>query len=1069
MIRPLKLDRVKAGQSAEELFIERYDRMLSWALQLTGHDRELAEDLLHDLFIQFTLNVIDPQTIGNLDGYLYIMLKNLHLAHQRRAGRNRLVQLPVVEYDSAEIGLGAIDLRDQLAAQDDLRRVCQYACARKETAKIASVLILRFFHGYYPEEITRVARSPRAAVDKWLKLARGEARASFEEKGKLAFIVRTEMPGEPPEISNNEHKQTPEDFLETLRDTIFRSRRGECFGLKELEFLYNGGAQSAINCPQFAHIVSCRDCLDAVNGLLGLPRLAERSATETLVRDSRKKGGDGEGKGGGSGKGGGTGGGVTDKILNKLRRKAKDTFVHKPQELCVAVNGYALGSHLVTAERSELNLVVERAEQISFVEVYSEQKIRLLLHNIEELPPAGPGERTALVKLSDDRLLELTLRFTSPSPTIQVVYLDPSFHAVEELWDEEIEVAVNTNQDSDGGRVKKEAKAEGRPTTSPLLSLNLDGDETPASETVLTTFLFSLLKSLANLWKGISNFGFWLKPETVAVVLTSVILVAGIAYLNWNNSPTTLPTASAPEILRQATASEQALAARQDLVLRRTISLEERNLGNGEVRSRQRIEIWQSAAKGVTARRLFDDQGRLVAGEFTTANGASTVYRKRKLSGARKNAAEEPQTVVSNQLLAINNPDAVWQLSPSAKDFAALVGQTDDVQLEDKDNRYFVSYERRDHTAPGLIKADLVLSKSDLHPMEQTLLVRVSQGAPKGPNAADDELIEYRFVETAFEQRSPGTVPPSVFEPDLELLVPATTIVTQKTEKEALENPSTPSLTTTSDPATKPAAIATADLEVEVLRLLNQAGADIDDQTNVTRTSDGKLQVTGLVDSKERKNEVLRALEPVAKNPALLIKVETYSEAAARQKQTGGGSTTVERIEVNKSRIGVFDDVSRHLGNTDEEAVRRFSAQILNRSRQIMSTAGTLKKLAGRFSNDDLASMSPEARSKWLSVIRAHARTCEQETRKLRQELQAVFFQGASGNSGGGDIAIDTDAELQQAAVRLFNEAAANDRVIRSAFTISAGGPADSSIKTQQFLRALTAAENLAASLQRVK
>lgn len=141
--------------------MERYERMLAWSLQLTSYDRELAEDLLHDLFIQFTVRGPDPDLIENLDGYLYVTLRNLHIAGQRRAYRNRLVQLSVIEYDSALLGLSTIDFRDQLVAQDDLRRVCLYACSRKENAKIASILILRFFHGYYPDEIIQVAGSPR--------------------------------------------------------------------------------------------------------------------------------------------------------------------------------------------------------------------------------------------------------------------------------------------------------------------------------------------------------------------------------------------------------------------------------------------------------------------------------------------------------------------------------------------------------------------------------------------------------------------------------------------------------------------------------------------------------------------------------------------------------------------------------------------------------------------------------------------------------------------------------------------------------------------------------------------
>lgn len=408
----------------ETLFIERYDRIFAWSLQLTDYDRDVAEDLLHDLFIQFVLNGPDPSSIENLDGYLYVTLRNLHLAQRRRSNRNRLVQLSIIEYDSAEIGLSTIDFRDQLAAQEELRRVCVYACARKETAKIASVLILRFFHGYYPDEITQIAGSPRSAIDKWLRLARIEAKASLDKNNDLKFIDRPDFA----EVSRVEYAHQPEGILQELRETIFRSRQSECLDQKLLNALYLRSEMLPINCAVLAHIVSCPVCLDSVNHLLGLELLAERRATETLTRDKGKK--DDPDKGGNGGDSG-TGGGMSNSVLGTLRRRVKDTFVHKPQELCVAVNGYALGSHRVTAKRSELNLVVERDDKIDFVEVYSEQKVRLLMHNIENLPPVGPGERSARVRLSDGRELELSLRFTSPSPTIQVIYFNPTFNLAE--------------------------------------------------------------------------------------------------------------------------------------------------------------------------------------------------------------------------------------------------------------------------------------------------------------------------------------------------------------------------------------------------------------------------------------------------------------------------------------------------------------------------------------------------------------------------------------------------------------------------------------------------------------
>ena len=60
--------------------------------------------------------------IRGSDGYLYGMLRKLHLSQMRRESRSRIQPHFLVEYDSAETGLHMIDPRDRLQAQEELRR-----------------------------------------------------------------------------------------------------------------------------------------------------------------------------------------------------------------------------------------------------------------------------------------------------------------------------------------------------------------------------------------------------------------------------------------------------------------------------------------------------------------------------------------------------------------------------------------------------------------------------------------------------------------------------------------------------------------------------------------------------------------------------------------------------------------------------------------------------------------------------------------------------------------------------------------------------------------------------------
>ena len=72
--------------------------------------------------------------------------------------------------------------------QDDLRRVAVYLAWRKETAKCASILILRFLHGYIREEIMKVALVSAQAVSNGLLLARDEAKIYLEDATSLRVL-----------------------------------------------------------------------------------------------------------------------------------------------------------------------------------------------------------------------------------------------------------------------------------------------------------------------------------------------------------------------------------------------------------------------------------------------------------------------------------------------------------------------------------------------------------------------------------------------------------------------------------------------------------------------------------------------------------------------------------------------------------------------------------------------------------------------------------------------------------------------------------------------------------------
>src|SRR5437660_1867200 len=247
----------------------------------------------------------------------------------------------------------------------------------------------------------------REAVEERLRVARSEARQYLENPKSLRFLghqvsepraVATGLSGEP-HISGKSQSEdagfarTVDEFLNELRRMIFDSRHGECLTKDQIESLYAGSAASGINHVTLAHTVSCPACLDELNRLLDLPSLGERFPTDTLGPDTRGRGGDGGGDDSGA-----TGGG-SDRERQKCRKAAREVYEHKPSELCIAVNGYLIAAQKVGSELNEQSVSISIAEPIDFVEVFSEQEMRLLFLSIED---NATNIRKAGVALSDD-------------------------------------------------------------------------------------------------------------------------------------------------------------------------------------------------------------------------------------------------------------------------------------------------------------------------------------------------------------------------------------------------------------------------------------------------------------------------------------------------------------------------------------------------------------------------------------------------------------------------------------------------------------------------------------------
>jgi hypothetical protein len=351
----------------------------------------------------------------------------------------------------------------------------------------------------------------------------------------------------------------------------------------------------------------------------------------------------------------------------------------------------------------------------------------------------------------------------------------------------------------------------------------------------------------------------------------------------------------------------------------------------------------------------------------------------------------------------------------------------------------------------GISQARVNVRESDWHPVSEELRVK---------NNGTEET--YSLTELEFRVVTLSSLKPDFFDNAITRQiaeVAPSPIVSPETSLESEANTSVP-------PAASGAAVspATAEDEIEVLQLLNQAKADLGEQITVTRQN-GLLYIRGVVETAERKKEILAALASKANNPAIKIEIETNAEALARVAKQRSNSKVETITGDDTSASATEDELVKRFGS--QAAARAFSTQMINRSRGALSHAYALKRLAGHFSASELREMKPDARAKWLELIAQHAGAFRTETASLRGELQDVF--DGQGGGAGAVPTVNDWTDVPAAATRLAELASTNDAIIRSAFAVSSGGAQVSAVKTARFWQSLRAAEALAGRLQAVK
>jgi DNA-directed RNA polymerase specialized sigma24 family protein len=981
------LNQLQKKYTYEDLFLERYDRMLAWAIRLTDHDLQQAEDLVHDVFVKFALTQPDLRRIENPDAYLYTALRNTYRSQVSRPGYGSVKHLHLLDFDSAELWLRRAEHLQAFQTQQELYLICRYSCVRKETAKAASVLILRYFLGYFPSEIAKILICERQAVAELLRVARVEARLFVDDPKRLSFVDQ-DLDLEPIKV----HGALPtEELLARLRHQIFSARSGRCLSNESWKEQYLNGAGQAIERRILAHLVSCPHCLDEVNRVLGMPLLEDRNPTDSTGHDPGSKGGTGSGKTG---------------ALKRIRRQAEQVYNHDPKELRIMVDGRLLGSQEINAEVNKQTLSLTEAEPDTFIEIYSEQDLRLAYLVVEQLP-IGAFEQREVVELSDERRIEISLNLKGIYPELQVAHYQPSSQPD----------AVS-------------------PLPSPVEEAEKIARSEPESK-------LSLLLNWFSQWTSLRGF----RPRIAIAV--GMILIAAWLIFDLTGKPI------AGDLLYRAAIAEasfrETMEAAPDQVFHRTIEIAETRSDNSVV-ARRRVEIWQNSGKRLEVRRLYDEKGDLIAGEWKTTDGSNVEGRRLYRRGSRSQVENSSEIESKN----------LWRLDLSAREFVAFTGNPGGGSVEETPRAYVLSYR---NPSSGLASASLTIDRRSNRAIGQQFVFRYTN---------EDRVVQ--FNEKNFQRRSLDATLEPVFDVEPELSE-------SSTQLGQLGNTVTPSQTSPVAPPAPAALVAAITaLEVKALTLLHRIGADLGEEVSLTRGDNGRLQIKAIVETSQRKNEILASLAPIAGHPATTIRVETVAEALRGQAGKRKPSTrplireydaTAGAIPAEPELRAYFTSrlaAQRPMDKPEEGAIdaeiRKFTIDILRRSQRALLFAYALKGLADRFSDEDLRTLDAESRAALFSMIAAHARRLSVDAAKMRAALQPIIPPD-SGSDDAMQIQIEDGAGLSAAIERLFEWETAVDRDIRSAFIANSQAATAPPVNTVQLWRDILKVEKLSIEIHK--
>jgi DNA-directed RNA polymerase specialized sigma24 family protein len=395
-------------------------------------------------------------------------------------------------------------------------------------------------------------------------------------------------------------------------------------------------------------------------------------------------------------------------------------------------------------------------------------------------------------------------------------------------------------------------------------------------------------------------------------------------------------------------------------------------------------------------RRLYDDQHHLVAAQWRGEEGKVGSY----LSDAIRQEASAIETSLG--------------VNASAGGFQKLTNNS--VSVLASDNGYELTY--TSGVGDARVRTAVLVIDRNFHFVSEKLKLVIG-----------NSVNTIRFVRISVDRQPSTSLPDDLFRLD-DLKPEEQSRSSSRNTLKALAILPNPHL---------------FEIEIAVLKCLNELNADSAEPIDVSLSSEGRIRVTGVLAPRARRDEIVAALDSLPDRQLIETQLSVQQDLHRKMSGTRWLRSIKPRLyEVNQPGAPADSIVHGYFarsGLSDKKltsASIEYSRSVLDHTQRAVQHAFALQRLGDLLNKVNVNSLGSEARQKWVHMAARHASMLESELLSLDDQITVIIPEGTKLPGNADPAPIENPADFARAADRVLVQTQALSESVGMAFASNA-------------------------------